>query len=159
MHRAPAVSFPVVRSGGHAQVLAVIWLAGTAAIGLLHLTQSVPVYQSVICLLVSMVCGWVGWMGWWRAGTGRLQWDGQHWAWSGFTEGDPCRVAMHLDFQSLVLISVTTAQGQRQWLWLQSAVDGAHWSALRRALVAPDAPDAPGSNGEGIQPRTGLLDL
>ncbi|MCF8168667.1 MAG: hypothetical protein K9K38_09720 [Rhodoferax sp.] len=158
MHRAPAVSFSVARSSGYALALACVWCAGAVAVLMFLLTEAVSIDQSLLCIAVALACAGIGWVGWLHSATGRLQWDGQRWAWSGFAEGVQCKIQVHLDFQRLVLILVREAAGtSRQWLWLQSMDQPAQWTALRRALVAPDTPEHPVDDGG--QRRAGLADL
>ena len=76
-----------------------------------------------------------------RMAEGRLQWNGQIWRFEATqTRGDdrelswtPAEVAVALDLQSVVLLSV---RGTPAWVWLRAASDPPQWDDLRRALRA-----------------------
>jgi len=74
---------------------------------------------------------------WKESPTGTLRWDGQQWLWSGFDAHRPCRLALLLDFQRLVVVLVVAGDGRRvTWLWLEAGRDNPAWMPLRRAMVA-----------------------
>jgi hypothetical protein len=78
----------------------------------------------------------MAWHAWSKAPTGRLQWDGQHWIWSGFGETPVRKLTLHLDFQGLMLLQIQSESGVRQWLWLERITQNSSWIATRRAIVA-----------------------
>ncbi len=79
------------------------------------------------------------WLGTQRPNRGHLHWDGLQWQWSGFADG-ACVLKRHIDFQTLMLVSLHRLDGQTVWLWLQRSQDSQHWLALRRAVVHATAP-------------------
>lgn len=80
--------------------------------------------------------GVLSWRGWQQSPTGCLQWDGQHWHWSGLEDSGQCRLNVLLDFQSVLLVRVRGDTDRPVWLWLeQPELAGMQWRALRRALV------------------------
>lgn len=90
--------------------------------------------------------GVLSWRGWQQSPTGCLQWDGQHWYWSGLEDSYRCHLNVLLDFQSVLLVCVRGDTNRPVWLWLeQHEPVGMQWRALRRALVGrPKSPDATG---------------
>ncbi len=147
MHRAPAVSFKVARSWWHVRLLAVLWLIGGFAITFLVLTQRLPILLTGSMALGVLLVGVVALRGWFMSPTGLLRWDGQHWYWEGFAEDAACQLALHLEFQPLLLVTVRNEVGNGAWLWLEKTSTSPQWSALRRAVVATyrtqtHAPDA-----------------
>lgn len=85
------------------------------------------------CTLLGTVMAWHAWR---NAPSGRLQWDGQHWIWSGFGETPVRQLTLHLDFQGLMLLQIQSESGVRQWLWLERTRQNSSWIAMRRAIVA-----------------------
>mgnify|MGYP003423437457 CR=1 FL=1 len=71
-----------------------------------------------------------------KSPTGTLYWDGQHWFWSGFDAHRPCRLALLLDFQRMVVVSVVVDGKRVTWLWLEAGRGNPAWLPLRRAIVA-----------------------
>jgi hypothetical protein len=45
-------------------------------------------------------------------------------------------MAVHLDVQSLMVLTLRDDQGRSVWLWAECASDPAGWRALRRAIYA-----------------------
>jgi toxin CptA len=153
MHSAPAVSFPVGRSRFQGWCLALIWLAGTAACVFWSITTRVngsPAdWRSYLALFVVVGTGAVALRAWQQTPRGVLRWDGQLW-W--LEPAVPSAVApvtgalaVHLDFQFVMLLSLRTGQGGLHWLWLdqQGATSTSRWSALRRAAHANVRPAPP----------------
>lgn len=83
-------------------------------------------------LVVSMGIAWVFGR---RRDVGNLQWDGEAWRWSTFSQTGDCFLHQHLDFQSLLLISLRRRGTPTVWLWLERRHMPLHWLALRRAIV------------------------
>ncbi|MDB5732695.1 MAG: hypothetical protein JWQ03_2590, partial [Variovorax sp.] len=81
----------------------------------------------------------------WRARSGTLHWDGQHWSFEtngqGMSTTDASSAAVALDFQSFLLLRL--AQGRRvSWLWLDRRACPERWRDVRRAVHARAASDA-----------------
>ena len=76
----------------------------------------------------------------WRSAEGHLHWDGAQWHWSGFAVS-ACTLQQHLDFQTLMLVSLRHPSGPPVWLWLQRAQQPRQWQALRRAVVHTTSPE------------------
>ena len=56
-------------------------------------------------------------------------------AWVGVTG----QLAVHLDFQGFLLLSMRLENGGVRWLWLDQCADLAHWQAFRRAVYSSAA--------------------
>ncbi|OYT91172.1 MAG: hypothetical protein CFE43_14500 [Burkholderiales bacterium PBB3] len=69
-----------------------------------------------------------------------LHWDGAQWQWSGFAVS-ACTLQQHLDFQTLMLVSLHHPSGPPVWLWLQRSAQALQWLALRRAVVHATSPE------------------
>lgn len=137
MHRPPAVSYSVVRSRWYARALGVVWVTGAALVQLAlwryHYAIATMALLEGVCLVAGLAAVWA-----WRAAPqGVLRWDGDHWHWSGFAGEPVLQVAVHFDFQTLLLVSVQCQGHAPMWLWLDRAsASRTHWLALRRALVS-----------------------
>ena len=136
MHRAPAVSYRVARSVHHLALAAILWLVGLLALIVLSVVQPLSLLETVACSLGLLSCGALALRGWRRAAVGLLRWDGMHWHWDGFGDEFPCTLALRLDLQHLLLVTVASRAGQQVWLWLERRPADSLWRALRRAIVA-----------------------
>jgi len=105
---------------------------------MLTFSNTVPFFRWIV-LPVTGCCTILALTGWARSATGTLQWDGQHWLWTGFDDTPVRQTLSILDFQGLVLLKVTSEMGEVAWLWLQGRMNDAHWLAVRRAVVASQA--------------------
>lgn len=146
MHRAPAVSYLVARSRWHRRAVIFLWLLGFAmSLAWVHGQSNWA--REVLVFATLFLAGVLSWRGWQQSPTGCLQWDGQHWHWSGLEDPGQCRLNVLLDFQSVLLVCVRGNTNRPVWLWLeQSEPVGAQWRALRRALVARQR--SPGGHGK-----------
>lgn len=157
MHNAPAVSFPVGRSRFQAWFLGAAWLAGASVCAYWGSVMGSLGWRHGLALAMPLgagVAAWAVWAGWQRQGGGTLRWDGLCWwlevpaAISAVASvsapaaapalkspasltGD---LAVHLDFQNFLLLSLRFENGGMRWLWLDQSVDPTLWQALRRAV-------------------------
>ncbi|WP_198971006.1 hypothetical protein [Xylophilus sp. ASV27] len=155
MHTAPAVRYPVMRSGRAGALQAALWLPGAAAVA--GWMASAPklgppqVLAAGLLLATAFACLRARR----RSPPGQLGWDGQHWRWEGASSGPGLpegTLSLHLDLQSLVLVRFRPARGGPLWLWLDRRALPGRWHALRCALHARvPAPDA-----VPAQPRRGV---
>jgi toxin CptA len=134
MHRPPAVSFSVVRSQWHLRLLAIVWLLGLSAAWTFAENQAL---SGVVAVSLSVLAaGLIALFGWRNASVGTLRWDGQDWHWSGFDEDALCQLVLQLDFQKLLLVSVTDKTKNRVVrLWLEAVPGDIRWISLRRAVM------------------------
>ena len=145
MHRPPAVIFSVIRSQWHLRLLAISWLLGLSAAWIFAENQALA---GVVAVFISVLAaGLIALLGWRNASVGTLRWDGQYWHWSGFDEDALCQLVLQLDFQKLLLVSVTDKTKNRVVrLWLEAVPGDIRWIALRRAVMdsrrSPDAESA-----------------
>ncbi|MES2581281.1 MAG: hypothetical protein V4627_01070 [Pseudomonadota bacterium] len=89
--------------------------------------------------LVSLIASGTAFLGWMRSPQGDLRWDGQQWLWSGFAETAPCRLALVLDFQRVMVVKITTGAHVPEFLWLEANPGDTSWRPLRRAIVSSQA--------------------
>jgi len=136
MHRAPAISFSVTRSRWQLRATLVLGLSGLAAAASFVYAQTDFGWRALLSLAVVPVVIGVALSAWWNAPRGILRWDGQQWTWSGLSAPQACRASLLMDFQSLLLVSLTTQTKQSVCLWLEAGADLAAWLALRRAIVS-----------------------
>ena len=157
MHNAPAVSFPVGRCRFQAWFLSAAWLAGAAACAYWGSVMGATGWRHGLALAVPVAAGvaaWASWAGWQRQAGGSLRWDGLCWrlempagpsamapvsaSASAPTLTPPLSLtgdlAVHLDFQSFLLLSLRLENRGVRWLWLDQSVDPTLWQALRRAV-------------------------
>ncbi|MDE2418085.1 MAG: hypothetical protein KGN32_09790 [Burkholderiales bacterium] len=92
----------------------------------------------VAFLIIPIFTG-LAFAGWLHSATGILQWDGQHWLWSGFLDAPVRHTTLIVDFQRLMLVKITSESGRVAWLWLEGHMDDARWLAVRRAVIASQA--------------------
>lgn len=71
---------------------------------------------------------------------GQLRWDGEHWHWSAEQDLGVTEVSCVLDLQHLLILRIHLDNGIKLWLWLESRRMDVGWMALRRAVVASQAP-------------------
>lgn len=157
MHSAPAVSFPVGRSRFYAWFLGTAWLAGAAACAYWGAVMDAGGWRHGLALAMPVIAGvsaGVSWSSWQRQMGGTLRWDGLRWrmempaaksAMAPVSEQAsapaltpqlslPGELAVHLDFQSFLLLSLHFDNGGIRWLWLDQSANPAFWQPLRRAV-------------------------
>ena len=138
MHNAPAVSFPVGRSRIQGWALGAAWVAGAAVCACWASVIDAAGWRYSLALAMPLVTGVLAWFGWQRQIGGSLHWDGICWQ----LETPPLastaslmgQVAVHLDFQRFMLLSLRPDNDAVRWLWLDQCADVAHWQAFRRAV-------------------------
>ena len=130
-------------------------------VGLLALIQglwffslnSKPIWQSLLVGFNLLAATFFSWWHLPRSTNSVLHWDGAQWQWSDFS-GATCAVKRHLDFQSLMLVSLKFGNGRPLWLWLRRAQDPRQWFALRRAVAhATPLESSHQGNGSLASPR------
>ena len=137
MHNAPAVSFPVGRSRSQAWFVGSAWLAGAAACAYWSYVMEATGWRHGLALAMPLGAGAAAWAGWQRHVGGTLHWDGLCWR----LESLPGNLAVHLDFQKFLLLSLRLENGGVRWLWIDQSVTLAHWQAFRRAVYSNAAAD------------------
>ena len=150
MHNAPAVSFPVGRSRFQAWVLGVGWLTGAAVCAYWGSVTDALGWRHGLALATLLGAGAAACAGWQRQVRGSLHWDGVCWrlemaalaprlasmsaATSAPTSALTGDLAVHLDFQGFLLLSMRLENGGVRWLWLDPCAELTHWQAFRRAV-------------------------
>lgn len=79
---------------------------------------------------------------WHKSPAGTLQWDGVQWHWSCHTDPASCLLTLRMDWQRVMLVSLSANGIPTLWLWLESADDALRWKALRRAIVSSQSDSA-----------------
>ena len=144
MHQPPPVSVSVRASRWTGRLMAVCLLFGLIQTLFFLSRNPFSGWQPVALgagLLVSFTFAWVFAR---RSDVGDLQWNGEAWHWSAFPEPGDCSVRLHLDFQTLLLVSLHRPAASTVWLWLERRQTPFHWLSLRRAVVhTVSAPSRP----------------
>ena len=139
MHRAPAVNFSVKRSRWHGQFILAMGLLALTILVVFAADHAVLDMRVLILATACAVASSIAFIGWKKSPQGRLRWDGQHWYWSGCASGSTCQLSVLIDFQSIVVVSITSEMQMPLTVWLEAASDATSWKALRRALVSNQA--------------------
>jgi hypothetical protein len=144
MHSAPAVTYPVGRSRLHGGLLIASALI-SLLVGLVWRYQGNPErWRLGLYALIAVGVGVLAIQVWRRTPQGDLRWDGQTWNWS-VGEGGICgTLAVHVDLQFCMVLSLRLIDGGRVWLWPERSRDPACWDALRRAVVSHGGADQSG---------------
>jgi len=154
MHRAPAVSFPVLRSRWHLRALgAFLALSAAASAAFVGSDASARWALVLLAMVVAAMLAAVQWM---RAPQGVLRWDGGQWFWETASHTEPCTVRLTLDFQKAIVVQLRCGPGASQIRWLEAGASPQRWQALRRALVSQtlhplEPSDEAPSNGMGAR--------
>ncbi|MBT9506298.1 hypothetical protein [Rhodoferax sp.] len=136
MRNAPAVSYPVGRSSFQAWLILGMVLCA-AAVGLLWQQQTGPVaWRWHLFVVTSLLTFAFAAVLWWRTPKGCLMWDGQNWCWTCPGMSMAGTLAVHLDFQGLMVLSLRTGGRAPLWLWPQRSAQPELWQALRCAAFA-----------------------
>lgn len=139
MHRAPAVNFAVKRSRWQARLIVFLGLAALVVLAVFVWDQAAVDIRPGILAFSTVLAGSMAVLGWRRSPEGSLRWDGEHWYWSGFEKTAVCRVKLLMDFQSVMVVTVTAEAQAPVFLWLEAPPDTANWKPLRRAIVSSQA--------------------
>ena len=139
MHRAPAVNFSVKRSRWQAWLIVCASLLALLALVTFAWTQTVLDLRAGGLALAVLAASGVALVGWKNSPQGSLRWDGEHWRWSGFGDSPECRLDVLMDFQSVVVVHVTTEGRAPISLWLEATPGDTSWKPLRRAIVSSQA--------------------
>ena len=100
--------------------------------------HAVPTLGSAHSLYFAVLIGVVALAGhaWRETEAGELAWGGESWVWATTHHATTGSMAVHLDVQFLMVLTLKDDRGRSVWLWVERAADPAHWRALRRALYA-----------------------
>lgn len=136
MYSAPAVSYPVRSSRVQLYVTVGLWLAGLCVWLLWLRGVDVAGWRQVLTLAVLMVTGVAAILTWRQTPVGHLRWDLSTWVWTDTDSIAAGTLAVHLDFQTVLLVKYVGDGDSPRWLWLERQADPAQWLPLRRALYA-----------------------
>ena len=154
MHRAPAVNFLVKRSRWQAWLIVCASLLALLALVTFAWTQTVLDLRTGGLALALLAASGVALMGWKNSPQGSLRWDGEFWRWSGFGDNPECRLAVLMDFQSVVVVHITTEGWAPIFLWLEANPGDTGWKPLRRAVVSSQAT----ADGKSKKSNTGIAE-
>ena len=134
MHKPPAVSYPVGRSRW--QLILILSFLTLASLAMLALVQGIESASLQVFLLVVVVSiAAISLTSWRFSEIGILQWTGRSWHFSRWPDGIALNLGWVLDMQFFMLVNVTTRDGKRAWLWIESRQSVPKWLAVRRAVV------------------------
>lgn len=156
MHSAPAVVYPVSRSGLEAALLCAAFALGAAQLALWSAYARLG-WPMLLGLLVWCASSLWAWRAWQKSPVGELIWDGQQWRFAAATArtsllaAEPARssnVHVLLDLQQHLLLHISIA-GAGHWFWLERTSQAERWLALRRAVAwCTSRSSLPNSAGE-----------
>lgn len=154
MHRAPAASFPVLRSRWHLRALIAFLVLSAAASTAFVWSDPVASARWALVLPAMGAAAVLAGVQWMRSPQGVLRWDGGQWFWETESQTEPCTVRLALDFQKAMVVHLRCEPGTSAVRWLEAGAAPQRWQALRRALVSqtlhPLVPsDQAPSNGIG----------
>ena len=143
MRAAPPVSYPLGPCFFQQALYAVITLLTVGVWCAWCWSQTAPMAQSAVALLLG------AWMVWaWRdtrVQPAWLVWDGAAWRWE-TVQGQVCegRLAVQWDWQQALLLRFDPPSGEGlangpapRWMWLARGPDAELWDDLRRAVHGP----------------------
>jgi hypothetical protein len=141
MYNAPAVNFPVGRSGVFGVVLGLLWAIGAVAAGFVASLQSQAPWVAHGVFVLCVACAAAAFIQWRKSPNGTLAWDRDHWSFVSVLSTSKIPLPLddatvHLDFQLVMLVSFSSQTGRRLWIWLERANDQGRWRILRRAIFA-----------------------
>ena len=141
MHSAPTVNYPVGRS--HLQVCLLLFLGvlGVVTVFLWSWVADAMAWRQYVCLATLLASSGLAFQCWHQTPKGFLHWDGLVWRFTSDQDEVIGSPVVHLDFQSLMLISLQQVPGNRLWLWPERRTDVSRWLGLRRALFSRVAAD------------------
>lgn len=97
-----------------------------ASVGSIHI-----VYFSVLVSVMALAI-----QSWKNTHAGLLVWGGETWAWQSDGVTITGSMTVHVDVQSLIVLTLKDDHGRSVWVWAERTSDPAHWIALRRAIYA-----------------------
>ena len=144
MHNAPVVSFRVQRSHFQGWFLAIALTAGALVSGWWLAQHDVTGWRLYIALAAWGTCGLLVLQALRRGSAdGHLHWDGIAWHHETAGRSIAGRLAVHVDLQFFMLLSLRTDAGKVSWFWLDRPAVRASWDALRRAIWSPQGRSDP----------------
>jgi hypothetical protein len=136
MHRAPAFRFPLGRSHFQGILLTFTGLAGLLVGLLWYRATAQSGWRQYLFALLLLAAFANAWRSWHRTPAGSLCWDGQDWR-LGNADAPACGpLAVQLDLQFCLLLSLRPNGGKRTWLCAERQCDAMQWNALRRAVFS-----------------------
>ncbi len=139
MHRAPAVNYAVTPSRWQARLIVCLGLAAFFILGVFVWDLAMVDVRPGILAFSTVLAVSTAFLGWRRSPQGSLRWDGEHWYWSGFEKTALCRVKLLMDFQSVMVVTITAEAQAPVILWLEATPEATNWKPLRRAIVSIQA--------------------
>jgi len=136
VYSAPAVSYSVRRSRIHLYVITGLWLTGLFVCLLWLYGAHVTGWRQSLTFTVLVLAGTAALRTWWFTPTGELRWDLTTWIWADADSVVSGTLAVHLDFQKLLLLKYSGDGVEPRWLLLERLTNRVQWMPLRRAVYA-----------------------
>ena len=153
MHNAPTVNYPLGRSRFQAWLTAGTCLLALLA-GLLWCTQvGATGWRQGVWLFGWLTSSLLAFQSWRQTPVGVLRWDGESWCWVREAHSTSGALAVHIDFQFFMLLSLRPPTGSRIWLWPERNANLPLWNALRRAVFSQPKPHRSDRRG-AVQARS-----
>lgn len=135
MENAPVISVLASRVLWSKWIAGAFFLLGTCQVAWFVVAAGVNGWRVAAVAGVWLVACVVAWYDTAGAREGVLRWNGQAFLWSDASRVVPVRLALHLDFQRIILVSLRYNSERRIWIWLQVGSTFDQWLMLRRAIV------------------------
>jgi len=137
MHSAPAVSYPVTRSGVYGRLLLGCLSLGAVTLVAWCWQAPGPLWAQATAGLLWLAAAAAGAWHWRVAPNGLLVWDGHAWSWQQDDRQWPLQPQVRLDLQAFMLLHLQSDSAPvPRWVWPERALAPTHWRAVRRALFA-----------------------
>lgn len=136
LSHAPPACLRFGRSSTHAGVLLALGFCNLSLLLMLGLQDADVVLLAVLVLLfccIAILCA----RDWQRMPSGTLEWDGNAWRWSAWSQDEPCHIQWTLALPGFSVLRLSAGGGEVQWLITGPAMERqATWTPFRRALIA-----------------------
>jgi len=154
-HWAPAVRFPLARSGWLLTAILALAACSLAVMcGTWWAGQMLSLLQALGFLGLWIAGLLAGLILWWKLPSrGWLEWSGVEWALR-TAAGPPCiysteSISVALDLQAVLLLRIRPMSGGRCWLWIERTQAPSAWRPLRRAIQASARPSRGNAASKG----------
>ena len=135
LSQAPPVRMQFGRTSTRAGVLLGLGFLNLSVLLMLSLHEVDGLYLGGLALLFCCVFLLAA-RAWWQIPSGILEWDGNAWHWSQWSQDETCQVQWTMALPGLSVLRLSAGNRDVQWLMTGPALERhAQWTALRRALV------------------------
>ena len=135
LSQAPPVRLHFSRASTHAGVLLGLGFFNLSVLLMLSLHEVDALYLAGLVLLFCCVFLLAA-RAWWQTSSGFLEWDGNAWRWSHWSQDETCQIHWTMALPGFSVLRLSAGNRDVQWLMTGPAMERhAQWAALRRALV------------------------